>query len=292
MLHYPGMVNFHQLYLLATPGGSPEGAFGFDGLGMDALLGQSVPAGMTGGDQPADKLFEHIYTTSSMQQQLIPQAYGLCEEVRARMNAEAQQLASDPWRQATLHRFFHRGVIYSGGTCGIMPDEHLVFVPGTHLEAVRYFLHAPLTVAGEKRTRLQLLRSRYPDLAALPTSSGTVPADMEHSRGRKPRRMQLFKQRVMYALFHQGDDPTPDTEHAWTRQVPWLRTTIERLVRQSALVEDGVIPREALSKAWARHLRGGFLGFTFYSFVTAELGYRALCLGEDDSTLLSACGLE
>jgi hypothetical protein len=183
-------------------------------------------------------------------------------------------------------------MIYAGGTCGIMPEQHPIFVPGAHLETARYFLRAPRDVVDKKRGRLHLLRTKYPALAALPTSSGVAPVDMDYARARKPRRMQLAKQRMMYTLFGQGGDPAPYTEHAWTRNVPWLRRVIDGLVRQSALVEDGVVPRQALRTMWKRHLGGGFHGFTLYSFVTAELGYRALCLGEDDSTMLAVCGLE
>lgn len=289
----PGMVNFHQLYLLATAGSNYDNTFAFDGLAMDNLLGQYTPAGMTGGAAPADKLFAHTYTTNGMQQKLLPDAFERLSEMRERMNAEARQLHTDEWRQTALHRIFYRALGYTGGTCGITRDgQPPMFAPGTHIEAARFFLQAPRTVTGEKRARLRLLTSRYPELSTFATTSGAAPAAMGRVRPRGSRTLQLAKQRLLHALFGAGGDPAPNTEHAWTRQVPWLRRCIDRLVHDSALVDAGVIPAELLERAWKRQLAGGMLGFTFYSFVTAELGYRALCLAQDDETLLAACGFD
>jgi len=275
-----GAVNLHQWYLFALleelAPGVPGQAVGFDGLGMDRLLGVQFVLDLPAGEDPIARLFTKAYTRPRWLLRLVPDAAARRAEAMERMRAVLAQIDGPPWYQMTLADTFSRLVYHSGGAVAAHGDEAIYVAPGADWRALELFLRAPRDLVGLKAARLDALRRHFPELAAFPGEDG-VPVAQRTTLRRARKRRGLFARRLFgWALRGFRGDRAPETEHAWMRQIPFWRRACTALARTSALEADGVVPPGVLAALWRKHRRGAFLGWPLFSLLTVELSHRHL----------------
>lgn len=283
-----GLVNVHQYYLLQMKNDlSWTGTVNFTGYLMDWLLGVTARNRFEGQGSPYIPIFNRTYSGSQLRKLLIPDAKEHKRETEELFRNEIEQYQGENWFRMMTMDLHHRGLHYTGILDTMLSDELLSFSPGTAAEAYRYASTVPYNVGGNKKARIHALRKLSPALAGYPGPEGIPYGDMNTLM--KKRKKAFSKNALPFAkalLKGFGDDPAPNTEHAWIRQNPLLHQIHKRAVQDSALVANGHLKPSGLRLSWRLHQMGGYQAWTLMSIFSAEMAYRVLVKREQPKDVM------
>ena len=282
-----GLVNVHQNYLLHMMERNPEnGVVGFDGFLMDRVLGIYPKSEITGQTNPVSPIWGLLYTRPGKMRKLFHDWQTLEQEALDKLSMEVDRYDGPSWFQYMLLDIHSRGLHYTGPPCTMMADEALYFSPGAHKQAFQFLLHADRAIGGEKRARLEAIKTFFPKLAKIPDSSGTPFTKYESFRKSPKKKRSYARQQLISLLSGWRIDPAPGTEHEWLRKIPDMHDVTERVIYESKCIADGHINGKAMKRSWKLLNLGGYEAWTLMSFITAEMAYRTLVLGDDpDETM-------
>ncbi|MGM0577792.1 MAG: hypothetical protein ACQEXJ_18850 [Myxococcota bacterium] len=260
-----GLVHPQQMYLIAWPPRSgPRATLGFDGYLAGFFLSfRRIWA----------PLRSRFYTPRRVLDGIIADARAHEEATRRLLDLEAARFEGPPGFLERMSEVLSRGPYHTGALFGMRGGDDQVFAPGAHVRVLELFRILSGDLAADKRVRLQMFRSFYPALAAIPDSSGrdlwgrpsgsALPGLVERAR-----RAALPSERV------------PGSIHARIRRIPTLRRVHLRLAADCALEADGLVRRGAVRWLTRLHMIGVDLGWPLGGLLSAEVAHRIFARGE------------
>ncbi len=281
-----GLVNLHQVYLLAMMENIPQGGtVGFDGYLMDLLLGMFHKKVGPGLNDSAGAIWNRRYCSNPMLRALMDDTESLEKTGYESVIGDADRFIGPPWFKLIMLSFYRRSLHYTGAAFPMMSDDAVYFAPGATRRTLDFFLNADRNAAGDKKARLVAMKKYFPRLASYPDPTG-VPYSSYTSLRKHSKRIKNYAAPWWSSVKSLGKrDPAPQSEHEWFRRIQVFRNMAERLVESSRIARDGYVRKKAIEWCWRIHRMGGYEAWTLFSLLSAEVAYRCLVLREDPKSV-------